>query len=165
MRVLSHYLLWTFGLARPTTQTFDAERNCLVRCATGKLRVAEIGVWHGVTTCLLRQAMAANGLLYAIDPYPCGRLGLSLQQRIAHKEVAKIRRGELVWLRITGDAAAQHFRASKQFRFGCVFIDGDHSYEGLRRDWDGWSNLIKPGGLIALHDSRSSAHYNIESAG
>jgi hypothetical protein len=27
-----------------------------------------------------------------------------------------------------------------------VFIDGDHSYDGLRADWLGWSMLVMPGG-------------------
>jgi predicted O-methyltransferase YrrM len=33
-----------------------------------------------------------------------------------------------------------------------LFIDGDHSYEGVRRDWELYSPLVRPGGLIALHD-------------
>lgn len=34
-----------------------------------------------------------------------------------------------------------------------MLIDGDHTYEGLRTDWEGWSPLIEPGGILALHDS------------
>ena len=33
-----------------------------------------------------------------------------------------------------------------------LFIDGDHTYEGVRRDFEMYSPLVKPGGLIALHD-------------
>ncbi len=46
-----------------------------------------------------------------------------------------------------------------------IFIDGDHSYEGLRGDWEAWSSLIVPGGCVALHDSCSTPTNNIESAG
>jgi predicted O-methyltransferase YrrM len=153
------------GLARATTQTSDAERACLARAAAGKLRLAEIGVWHGVTTCRLREAMAADGVLYAIDPYPRGRLGVSLQQRIARAEVDRVRRGKVVWLRLTGAQAAQQFLADGAPPFDFIFIDGDHSFDGLRQDWEGWSVLCAPGGLIALHDSRSSPERDIESAG
>ena len=35
-----------------------------------------------------------------------------------------------------------------------LFIDGDHSYEGLQGDWEAWRSLIAPGGIVALHDTR-----------
>jgi predicted O-methyltransferase YrrM len=35
-----------------------------------------------------------------------------------------------------------------------VFIDGDHSEEGCRLDWDLWHPLVAPGGLLVLHDAR-----------
>lgn len=33
-----------------------------------------------------------------------------------------------------------------------LFIDGDHSYEGVKRDYEMYSRLVRPGGLIAFHD-------------
>ncbi len=33
-----------------------------------------------------------------------------------------------------------------------VFIDGDHSYEGCKRDIEAWLPKVKPGGLLAGHD-------------
>jgi len=33
-----------------------------------------------------------------------------------------------------------------------LFIDGDHSYDGVRRDFEDYSKLVRPGGLIVLHD-------------
>ncbi|MDX1504015.1 MAG: class I SAM-dependent methyltransferase [Thermoanaerobaculia bacterium] len=33
-----------------------------------------------------------------------------------------------------------------------LFIDGDHSYEGVRRDFEAYRGLVRPGGLIAFHD-------------
>jgi Methyltransferase domain len=46
-----------------------------------------------------------------------------------------------------------------------VFIDGDHSYDGLRGDWLGWAPLVAPGGVVALHDGRSSATRSMGDAG
>lgn len=43
--------------------------------------------------------------------------------------------------------------ASVQGPFDFAFIDGDHSYEGVRADWLAWSPLIRPGGLVAFHDT------------
>jgi len=33
-----------------------------------------------------------------------------------------------------------------------LFIDGDHSYDGVKRDWELYSPLVRPGGVIGLHD-------------
>lgn len=35
-----------------------------------------------------------------------------------------------------------------------VFIDGAHDYKSARRDWDLYSPLVKPGGLVVLHDTQ-----------
>ena len=33
-----------------------------------------------------------------------------------------------------------------------LMIDGDHTYEGVKRDWELYEPLVAPGGLIAFHD-------------
>jgi len=33
-----------------------------------------------------------------------------------------------------------------------VFIDGDHTYDGVKADFEMYSPLGRPGGVIALHD-------------
>jgi predicted O-methyltransferase YrrM len=152
------------GLASPDTQTTDAERACLARHASGRRRLAEIGVWHGVTTRLLMRAMALEGVYFAVDPYPAGRLGFSTQMLIAHRGVGRVRNGRVVWLRMTGAEAALDRQVREQ-PIGFLFIDGDHSYEALRADWEAWSGLIAPGGVVALHDSRASAARPIDDAG
>lgn len=37
--------------------------------------------------------------------------------------------------------------------FDFVFIDGDHTYDGVRADWLAWSPLVRPGGVVAFHDT------------
>jgi predicted O-methyltransferase YrrM len=160
VRVLSHYIAWTVGLAPATTQTTVAERDCLARHASGRRRLVEIGVWHGVTTKRLRAAMHPQGVLSAVDPFPVGRLGFSVQQHIAHREVGSVANGHVSWLRTTG-AAAAHDHAPVEF----VFIDGDHSEQGLLADWRAWSPLVESGGIVALHDSRSTPERPIDDAG
>ncbi len=33
-----------------------------------------------------------------------------------------------------------------------LFIDGDHTFEGVRSDFEVYSPLVKPGGMVAFHD-------------
>ena len=33
-----------------------------------------------------------------------------------------------------------------------LFIDGDHTYAGVKKDWEMYSPLVRKGGIIALHD-------------
>jgi predicted O-methyltransferase YrrM len=148
------------GLAEPDTQTTEAERECLSRHASGRRRLVEIGVWHGVTTSRLRSVMATDGVLSAVDPFPPGRLGFSAQKRIAHREVSRIRNGTVRWLETTGaEAAAGHEPVD------FIFIDGDHSEQGLLADWLAWKGLVQPGGIVAIHDSRPTPTRAIDGAG
>ena len=43
-------------------------------------------------------------------------------------------------------------RDSFPYGIDFLFIDGDHSYEGIRLDFKNYSPLVNPGGLIAFHD-------------
>jgi len=165
MPVSVHFLLWCLGLERATTQTTDAERDCLARCAAGRRRVVEIGVWHGVTTRRLRAALAPGGVLFAVDPFPVGRMRFSPQRVIARRQVAAVSTGRVEWVRLTGEEAARWYASRGEPGPDLVFIDGDHSYDGLRRDWEAWSGLLAAGGLVALHDSRSTEARPIEEAG
>ena len=37
-------------------------------------------------------------------------------------------------------------------RLDFLFIDGDHTYEGVKQDFEMYSPLVRAGGLIAFHD-------------
>ena len=39
-----------------------------------------------------------------------------------------------------------------QNRLDFLFIDGDHSYEGVKKDFEMYSPLVRKGGIIAFHD-------------
>ena len=164
MRTSTHFLLWAAGLARAETQTTAAERAAVARRAVGQPWVVEVGAWHGVTTAELRVAVGAGGTLWAVDPYVPGRLGVSLQRLIALREVGKVRGAKVAWIRQTGVAAAAE-AARAGMRVDLVFIDGDHSWEGVSGDWNAWSPLVRVGGHVALHDSRSTPTRDLSDAG
>jgi predicted O-methyltransferase YrrM len=149
------FLLWRCRLGAAMTQTSTAERECLGRHAANRRRLVEIGVWHGVTTRRLRSTMAADGILFAIDPFPPSRFGFSWEHLIAQGEVSRESNGEVRFLVMTSAQAADRFNEICREPLDFIFIDGEHSYDGLQADWTLWAPRIAAGGIVALHDSRS----------
>ena len=42
-----------------------------------------------------------------------------------------------------------------------LFIDGDHSYAGVKQDYEDYSPLVRPGGLVAFHDTLMSPEEDV----
>ena len=135
------------------TDTSERERAALARLAAGRRRLAEIGVLQGVGTRILREHMAPGGVLFAIDPFFRNRLGVSFHRWLARRHAGGAARGELRWLEmLSADAARDPALRAAPLDF--LFIDGDHSWEGIRADWENFTPLLAPGALACLHDSR-----------
>lgn len=145
------WLQHALGLRVPPTQTTPAERACLQRFATGKRNLVEIGVMYGHTLALARRVMNPSGQITGIDPHPPGRAAVSFERWVTLRELGKYRRGKAVLLRMYSHEAVVEWREPIDF----LFIDGDHSWQGIERDWRDWNPYIAPGGIVALHDSRS----------
>jgi cephalosporin hydroxylase len=43
-----------------------------------------------------------------------------------------------------------------------LFIDGDHTYEGVKQDYETFKPLVKNGGIIALHDAALKDNPTVE---
>ena len=53
---------------------------------------------------------------------------------------------------ICGDSSTIEFDKE----IGFLFIDGDHTYDGLKRDFEKYYSLVKPEGFILIHDYGNS---------
>ncbi len=40
-----------------------------------------------------------------------------------------------------------------------LFIDGDHTYDGVKQDYEMYSQYVKPGGMIAFHDINDTEYH------
>lgn len=47
-----------------------------------------------------------------------------------------------------------HLRATVDL----IFIDGDHTYRGVRNDYHNWIDTVKKGGYVLFHDSGKQRH-------
>jgi predicted O-methyltransferase YrrM len=123
--------------------------------------VVEIGSWQGKSSVILAKGVAETkgGCLYCIDPFN-GAGGASVYQ----EEMSKLDRplleifGENMERNGVGDVVRPLVGTSDAFtdRFSAgidlLFIDGDHSYEAVMKDFEGYARSIKVGGQIAFHD-------------
>ena len=116
-------------------------------------RLLEIGTARGGTLFALCRAAAPDALLVSLD-LPWGSGGGYRPWREALYSRFGTGRQRVVPLR--GDSGARATRdrvaAVLDGPLDFLLIDGDHSYEGARRDWELYAPLVRPGGLIAFHD-------------
>jgi len=96
--------------------------------------IVNIGIFRGASLYCLR-AGAPTATLYGIDIiYPQGHV-------LDKKARAVV---------IVGDSAL--CAADVEDPVHLVFVDGDHSYQGVKADIDAWAPKIAVGGGIAVHD-------------
>ena len=111
-------------------------------------RVLEIGVSAGGTLALWAQFAADDACLIGLDL----RIAPSAKHIVNSKRTAN----QAVHF-IEGDSHSETTKALVRKYLGdrpldLLFIDGDHSYEGVKRDWEMYSPLVQCGGLVAFHD-------------
>ena len=53
----------------------------------------------------------------------------------------------------TSENAYYNYFVLQDIKIDLLFIDGDHSYEGVKLDFELYSKILSPNGLIILHDT------------
>jgi hypothetical protein len=138
------------GLRRAIAHHQPVEGQLLERHAEGAACGVEVGVDEGTSACRARKVIDPRGSLFLIDPYPPGRLRISWPRLIARRVVRKAKRGQVVWIRKRSEEAASDWDRPIDF----LFIDADHSFEGVSRHWKDWSPHIRVGGKVMLQGAR-----------
>lgn len=110
----------------------------------------EIGVSIGVNAeCILKNLDIER--LYLVDPYDSGwrRLGkkAACWEEEAHKRLDKHGK-KIVWIKSTAFEAAPKIPRHLDF----VYIDGDHSYEAVKKDIAFYYPKVRMGGVFGGHD-------------
>jgi len=56
-------------------------------------------------------------------------------------------------IKSTSEEAYYNFFVLQDIKIDLLFIDGNHSYEGVKKDFELYSNLISEKGIIIIHDT------------
>ena len=138
------------GIFVPHTQTHDVELACLARHAKGRRLALEIGTYMGVSACAIAASMAPDGRLFCVDPWVPRRGRENPCLTICRRELT--RKGLLDRVEFV---RAESRRANEILpgAFDFAFIDGDHSLDGIKTDWEIVRHRLALGGIVCLHDS------------
>ena len=124
----------------------------------------ELGSWVGLTTCYLAAACRARGRgrVFAVDTFAGTKEGGETYASTAKYGGStyetfgqNVRASGLAdrvqaHVGLTTETVERH--RGRPVRF--LLIDADHSYEGVKADFECWSPLVAPGGFIVFHDYR-----------
>lgn len=117
-------------------------------------RAVEIGTARGGTLFLLTQALASSAKLVSVDlhfgpfggGYPHWKIPLFHALAFGGPKLTLLR----------GSSQTPEMRDRVRSTLGgqadFILIDGDHSYDGAKRDFELYRELVAPGGIIAFHD-------------
>jgi predicted O-methyltransferase YrrM len=114
-------------------------------------QAVEIGCCDGCSTAHILEM--SNLVLTSVDPFVPDSMVPTLigsPERFAANTAQFGPRSVL--LRTTSAEALKTWSTPLDF----LFIDGDHNYDAVLFDLQSWKRWLKPGALMAMHDSRMS---------
>lgn len=125
----------------------------LAHNCSGKGAIVEIGSWKGRSTIWLAfgSREGAGKKIIAIDPhvsYSEMPTGNSFDEFARNLKAAGVKAIVKPVVK-TSEEAARCFDG----RAGLVFIDGNHSYEHTRQDFELWFPKVEAHGIMAFHDT------------
>jgi len=123
--------------------------------------VVEVGSWKGRSSAAIADNLPEGGKLYCVDTWvgssgePTAHLtarereGDNVYMAFYHNLHDHLDRGSVVAVRMSSAHAAETLN---NLRPDLIWIDGDHSKEGITTDVESWLPLLRHGGLLCGHD-------------
>ena len=130
----------------------------LAACVPARGTIVEIGSFKGRSTVMLAKVASHYGLgpVVAIDPHNSPIL-------LDHQVNAEVSSYQDFLDSIGGAGVSKHVEAHRARStdvsnswnrpIRLLWIDGDHSYEGAKKDLDGFFPHLVPHGVLAFHDA------------
>ena len=119
--------------------------------------IVEIGRFKGGSTFLMASAMATGSTLWSYDLHVPARpdlVGADLDAELA-AALRRLRIDDGVHL-VVGDSLTVDLPPGP---IDLLFVDGDHSYEGAKADFERWGSHVRDGGHLLFHDACDTGGY------
>lgn len=109
-------------------------------------KVIDIGIYKGGTLRLWQTISAPDAMLVGVDSHDfTGGI-------FAHD-----RNVSLIFGRSDSPGVIARVKSIIGGNVDLLFVDGEHTYEVVKSDYDNYGPLVRPGGLIMFHDTQSTA--------
>ncbi len=151
---LQKFKLFTIGVfkwdIRTYTTNFELLKLYSLTNSFKKNAIAvEIGSYIGASSLLIAKGLNDNSILYCIDTWQNDAMTEgNWDSYKVFLENTKSVKNKITTIRKTSVEAGNNFNKMIDF----IFIDGDHSYEGVKKDVDIWFPKLKSGGIVVMHD-------------
>lgn len=145
--------------ARPHTFTANVELTALLRlahCIPDGSCILEIGSYLGASARVLGVAARhRKAPLVCVDTW--GNETMPDGLRDTHAEFQRNTAGFAKEIRMVRKASKDLVAADVPCPIGLAFIDGDHSYESCKNDWNVLQPMLHQDAVVAFHDSTGFA--------
>lgn len=124
--------------------------------------IVEIGSYRGKSAlCLAWGAyFGSKNYIYTVDPHlpftgvNGGKFGPA-DLRKKYENIVKYYSGDNIFVvALSSGQFARGFSLSNQ-KIGLLWVDGDHSYEGVKLDYESFVPYLSKTGTVAFHDNKS----------
>ncbi len=118
-------------------------------------KMMEIGTMNGGTLFLFARVATEDATLISVD-LPWARFGYGYPRMKIPLYRSFVRSGQCLQMIRSDSHQRLTLEGIREILDGddldFLFLDGDHTYEGVKQDFQMYSPLVKPKGLIAFHD-------------
>jgi cephalosporin hydroxylase len=117
--------------------------------------IVEIGAAYGGSAALWLLGKRAGVRVVSIDPFVTDSMEGFQASAKECRDAVYLAAGECLYYDWT--LIEQHSAEIAKLwsdPIGLLYLDGDHSYEGVKQDFELWSPHLLPGASVILHDSR-----------
>lgn len=130
------------------------ERLALYRLAGGATAIAEIGAYIGASACCFGAALLRSGAGRVICIDTWNNDAMTEGRRDTWQEfLDNTRRFSAFIVPVRGFSTEVIEQvANLTSEIDLLFIDGDHSYDGVKADWECYKALLRAGSTVIFHD-------------
>jgi predicted O-methyltransferase YrrM len=144
-----------YNFITPWQSKYEILNLCKILQKQLPKRIIEIGTANGGTLYLFSHVAQPDAFLISID-LPNGRFGGGFRNWRKFLFKKMVQKNQKLKLILKNSQNLDTFLETQSLLNGekvdFLFIDGDHTYEGVKKDFESYSKLVKPGGIIAFHD-------------